>query len=339
IIYKTNGSIEKKILDIYDDQGFLLETVGYLNDARVFMRNSYLYDINGNVQELKNNLNKFTYTYDSRNNLASITKSARYFQKTDTVRYVVSDYFIFEYNADDNLIGMSHLKPDSTLKVRFQYLLDHNGVLLEEKEFDGDNKMAYQRMLTYDKNGNLITEQGLDRGRKFKTTYRYDSKGNKTEAMVFDQIDEPSQLVKYLYAKYSAGKEQPSRLPEDVCVTDTVDTTGIDEYYDLLGCRIIASDGVYLGMVIADTTNPESIINTWGQYGFEKSPTSIFNPTVQYGGAEGIFSPFNDNCPSPPSIYKDGKFFTYLSTNDNFRPRSSPQKLITFLRRLPHKHK
>jgi hypothetical protein len=121
---------------------------------------------------------------------------------------------------------------------------------------------------------------------------------------------------------------------DDTLFADDGEPINSEEFYQLLGSRIIAPDGTYLGMVVADTANTQSIINTWGQYGFTQSPTSIFNPTIPYGGDAGIFSPFNAQSPSPPSIFKDGKFFTYLTDNDSFRPRSAPRKLIEFLKTL-----
>ncbi|MGA9405765.1 MAG: hypothetical protein WBW71_01405, partial [Bacteroidota bacterium] len=113
---------------------------------------------------------------------------------------------------------------------------------------------------------------------------------------------------------------------------DTSEAHGMNEdLFQYLGCRIIASDGAYLGLVWADTSHPHSIVNPWGQYGFEGSPTSIFNPNCPYGGLRGVFSPFNKSCPSPPSLYREGKFVSYLSDNTSFNPRVPASRLITFL--------
>jgi hypothetical protein len=94
-----------------------------------------------------------------------------------------------------------------------------------------------------------------------------------------------------------------------------------EDLFQFLGCRIIASDGTYLGLVWADTSHPHSIVNAWGQYGFDGSPTSIFNPNCPYGGLKGVFSPFNRSCPNPPSLYREGKFVSYLTNNTSFSPR------------------
>ncbi len=343
IYYTGTGSIEKKIVHIYDDHGLLLEVVGYLSDGRQFMRDSYFYDGNGFLSELKNTLNKLTYSYDSHGNVSVITKSGRYFQVVDSALYVLSDYYTLQHDAQGNLTELAHFKSDSTLRTRFQYTLDAKGNILSEKEFSSDNKLTYQRNLSYDKNGNVTEEAGIDRGRKFRTVHKYDAKNNITESIIFDQINEPSQMIKYSYGRYGAEpREEITVTPQLAQSTNGNNDSDIifsDDFYQPLGCRIIAPDGVYLGLVSADTVHPESIINAWGQYGFEKSSSSIFNPTIPYGGASGVFSPFNDISPSPPSLFKDGKFVNYLSTNDNYRPRTPPDKLIEFLKKLSRSKK
>jgi len=335
VSYKADGTVEKKITCIYDETGLLLETFGRLDNGKIFMRDSYLYDGHGNVIEYKNNLRKFVMTFDRKDNMTSVLKYQRYFKTYDSVQYNLQERFVFEHDKNNNLIELRSYRPDSSVKSRTQYIVNEAGKVVSEKEYGPDGRPVYQKNMKYDKNSNLVEESGSDRALKFKNLYKYDSKGNRTEWVAYDQINEPIGMTKYIYGRNGTTMPAPVQgIPgeEDTLFAEDGVLLNSEEFFQILGSRIIAPDGTYLGMVIADTANPQSIINSWGQYGFSQSPTSIFNPNIPYGGDAGIFSPFNAQSPSPPSIYKDGKFFTYLTENDSFRPRSAPFKLIEFLK-------
>ncbi len=335
--YNNDGSIEKKISYILDANGTLLETIGYLNDGRLFLRESFLYDRRGNIAEFKNSLNTITYRYDDNNNIRTILKLTRLFAVADSARYVLSDRYEITHDRYDNLLSMSHFTPDSTLRIKIVYYYNNDGHLSEEKEYNRDGAVVYLRKITYDANGNPTEETGSDRGRKFRYTHKYDTRGNKIEMTEFDQINEPKYTIKYSYGRY--GSSRPQRTPDtgeksDSLFADVHEPMDSEEFEELLGGRLVAPDGAFLGLIIADTSSSQSIVNSWGQYGFGDSPTSIFNTAIPYGGKDGVFSPFNPSSPSPPSIYKEGKFYAYFTENPNFRPRSSPKRMIAFLRFL-----
>jgi YD repeat-containing protein len=337
VYYKSDGSIEKKVSYILDAHGTVLETIGYLNDGRLFLRESFLYDRRGNITEFKNSLNTITYRYDDNNNVRTILKFTRLFAVADSARYVLSDRYEMTYDRFDNLLSMSHFAPDSALRIRIDYRYNADGNLTEEKEFNRDGAVVYLRKITYDTNGNPVEETGSDRSRKFRFTHTYDARGSKIEMTEFDQINEPKYTIKYSYGRLMVSK--PQRAPDSGVVNDTLSAAvreqmSGEEFEELLGGRLVAPDGAFLGLIIADTSSSQSIVNSWGQYGFSDSPTSIFNPAIPYGGKEGVFSPFNPSSPSPPSIYKEGKFYAYFTENPNFRPRSSPKRLIAYLRFL-----
>lgn len=337
VFYRPNGTVEKKIAYVYDDTGLLLETIGRLDDGRTFMRESYVYDGTGNLTEYKSGQRKFSVSYDQKGNIISLVKYARYFRAQDSVQYNINEFFTFRYNSSGFLIETQAFRADSTLRSRTQYLVNSFGLLLEEKTIGTDGKISFVQNFTYDKNKNIIEESGSDRALKFKNVYKYDSRGNRTEWITYDQINEPVSVTKYTFGRTGSTTDSPQIIQQsqgEITEENEEFLDGGNEYYDVLGCRIIAPDGSYLGMVLADTSNPQSIINAWGQYGFSQSPSSIFNPTIPYGGESGIFSPFNVQSPSPPSIYKEGKFFTYLTDNESYRPRLQPQKLVEFLKML-----
>ncbi len=333
VMYKADGAVDRKFSFVYDETGLLLETFGRLDDGKIFLRDSYLYDGHGNIIEYKNNLRKFVIAYDKNGNIASVVKYQRYFRSMDSVQYTVHERFAFDYDRYGNPVELRSYRADSTLRSRTQFIYSESGKVLSEKEFGFDGKMIFTKNMKYDRNMNLVEESGADRSLKFRNLYKYDSRGNRTEWIAYDQINEPVTLVKYAFNR--SGSAQPPG-PGNSGATDTLfaDETANADLFPLLGSRVIAPDGTYLGMILADTANPQSIINTWGQYGFTQSPTSIYNPAVAYGGEEGLFSPFNPESPSPPSLYKDGKFFTYLTDNDNFRPRTAPRRIIEFLKNL-----
>ncbi len=336
--YRGDGTVERKLTFVYDDNGLLLETIGKLDDGRMFMRDSYLYDARGNVIEFKNNLKRITAQYDPRGNITVITKYQRYFKAQDSVQYKLNERFMFDYDANERLAEMRSYRADSSLKSRTQYMRNEKGSLLEEKEYTGDGKLSYSRILKYDKQQNLVEESGTDRALKFKNTYKYDSRGVKTEMVMFDQVNEPVSVIRYSLGRNGAlpavQSSSASIAQNDTSFDEEEEPGTKEEFFQLLGARIIAPDGTYLGMIVADTSNQQSIINISGPYGSSESSTSIFHQTTPYGGEKGIFSPFNPQSPSPPSIYKDGKFFTYLTENDAYRPRSSPRRLIEFVRTL-----
>ncbi|MFZ4621270.1 MAG: hypothetical protein ACOYNS_11990 [Bacteroidota bacterium] len=338
VIYKADGKVDRKISFIYDDNGLLLESVGKLDDGRIFMRDSYLYDARGNVIEFKNNLKKITILYDRKGNIVSIVKYQRYFKSHDSIQYNINERFAFDYDGAERVSEMRSYRPDSALKSRTQYLRNEKGMLLEEKEYSGDAKLTYSRLLKYDKQNNLIEESGTDRALRFKTTYKYDTRGIKTEMITYDQVNEPVSVVRYSFGRNGgfAATQMPSNTAAlgDSLMDEDEEPGTKEEFFQLLGARIIAPDGTYLGMIVADTANPQSIIHDGGQYASNQSPSSIFNPSIPYGGEKGIFSPFNPQSPSPPSVFKDGKFYTYLTENDVYRPRSAPYKLVQFIRTL-----
>lgn len=337
VIYKSDGTIDKKISYIYDGHGLLLESIGYLSDGRLFLRESMVYDRRGNIAEMKNSQAFLSYRYDENNNVTTIHKFNRMFAVGDSMRYVPSDRYEFSYDRSDNLLSMYQFAPDSSLRMHITYMYDSNGRLTEEKEYNQDQRIVYHRRIVLDKNGEPLEETGSDRGRKFRMKHTYDQRGHKVEMTEFDQINEPKYTIKFSYGRYGAKKPQKKPDPVetlDSLIADLNEPLESEEFEDLLGGRLVAPDGAFLGLVIADTSDSQSIINSWGQYGFSDSPTSIFNPTIPYGGREGIFSPFNPVSPSPPSIYKEGKFYAYFTENPNFRPRSSPKRLLAFLRML-----
>ena len=335
VSYRSDGTVDRKSIFVYDDEGNLVENLGYLADGRLFSREFFVYDSTGNVIEQKNSLTRFTYAYDDDENIVGIVKYGRDFSRMDSLMYKASDRVEFDYDSLGNLRSLTVFKPDSTIRARSKYEYDDEGNVVEETNLSSegrvDSRFVYQR----DRRGNITEESGVEKGRPFKNAYKFDRKGNKKEWIEFDQVNEPRYLTKYIYEKFATKSRKDSVEapgPVEFIQPDTSEAHVMNEdLFQFLGCRIIASDGTYLGLVWADTSHPHSIVNAWGQYGFDGSPTSIFNPNCPYGGLKGVFSPFNASCPSPPSLYREGKVVSYFTDNTSFSPRVSATRLMTFL--------
>lgn len=93
---------------------------------------------------------------------------------------------------------------------------------------------------------------------------------------------------------------------------------------------IIAEDGQFLGKLIANPLDNESLLNEVSPYGNEYSPTSIFNEFGDYGSEFSTLSPFNQFSSTPPRIFVKGKLYGYLTENKSTprdRPRVDPRQL------------
>ena len=60
----------------------------------------------------------------------------------------------------------------------------------------------------------------------------------------------------------------------------------------------------------------DSLLNAFGPYGSEFSPTSVFNKFGNYGSEFSSLSPFNEFSSTPPKIYVNGQQYGYLTENE-----------------------
>ncbi len=108
---------------------------------------------------------------------------------------------------------------------------------------------------------------------------------------------------------------------------------GVDlhKYETLLGAKLFAHDGQYLGTVSRDKYDPESISNQYGQYGGFYGLYSIFNQYGQYGSKYSRLSPFNAYSSTPPRVLLDGQYVGQLSANTYLRDRIDVEELVAWL--------
>lgn len=81
--------------------------------------------------------------------------------------------------------------------------------------------------------------------------------------------------------------------------------------------QLWSPSGQFLGRLSSNPNELNSIINPYGFYGSSFSATSIRNRSGQYGGFQGIYSPFNPNCLNPPFISGDGQRLLVVTRNPN----------------------
>jgi hypothetical protein len=100
---------------------------------------------------------------------------------------------------------------------------------------------------------------------------------------------------------------------------------------------IVAPDGVFLGLLSTSTIDNNSISNPIGMYGSNTSIYSIRNRNGNYGSINGLFSPYNPNCISPPTILLRGQPLTLLTQNDALAsglPKIDPDFVLSFYQQV-----
>jgi sporulation protein YlmC with PRC-barrel domain len=108
----------------------------------------------------------------------------------------------------------------------------------------------------------------------------------------------------------------------------------LKRYNNLLGGSIIAADGTYLGKIIDNSFDEESITNSFGKYGSKFSNTSIFNEFGPYGGKYSKLSPFNPYSSDPPIIKKNDRVLGYLTANEYQKSRIDVHEFVAWLNTL-----
>lgn len=94
---------------------------------------------------------------------------------------------------------------------------------------------------------------------------------------------------------------------------------------------IEGSDGNFLGSLVPDRFNDDSIFNAYGSFGSKYSQTSIFNPYSEYGSRFSNLSAYNELATAPPSIYVNGRFIDYLTKNTYLSPRIDPDNILDWV--------
>jgi hypothetical protein len=114
-------------------------------------------------------------------------------------------------------------------------------------------------------------------------------------------------------------------------LTALVTYAAIKAFERFQGCRLLARDGAFLGLISRDRKDPDSIADPVGPYGDSGSPRSIFNPDGEYGSGDSPLSAFNSTAPRPPRLHHAEAPVATLTLNVDFPDRIDPNVLISWL--------
>lgn len=76
-----------------------------------------------------------------------------------------------------------------------------------------------------------------------------------------------------------------------------------------------AKDGQFLGSIVSNRFDSNSILNEYGPYGSRYSTTSIFNQYSDYGSRYGTNSVNNPYCATPPKLIINGRLLGFVTVN------------------------
>lgn len=108
----------------------------------------------------------------------------------------------------------------------------------------------------------------------------------------------------------------------------------LQQFDHLIGAQIIAEDDTSLGIISKNRFDPNSILNTFGDYGSKFSPISIFNEFGPYGGEFSPMSPFNKFCNTPPKIIRNNEILGYLTVNQFISKSVDTYQFVAWLNTL-----
>ncbi len=96
---------------------------------------------------------------------------------------------------------------------------------------------------------------------------------------------------------------------------------------------IEAADGTYLGSLVPNPYNPNSIFNAFSPYGNQYSPHSIFNHFNRYRNQFHTLSADNPYSSSPPKIFVNGRHVAFLTINKNFSNGIPPGEILDWAKK------
>ena len=105
-------------------------------------------------------------------------------------------------------------------------------------------------------------------------------------------------------------------------IKSIIPNTRLFDFSKLVGSKILADDGTFLGIISLNKYDTNSISNIYGDFGSKYSQKSIFNTYGTYGSKYSAQSPFNQYSNIPPKIYSENdNFVGYLTVNHYWKPR------------------
>jgi hypothetical protein len=106
---------------------------------------------------------------------------------------------------------------------------------------------------------------------------------------------------------------------------------GIASITSLVGARLVADDGEFIGVISSSRFSSDSICNDFGDYGSSFSSKSIKNEFGQYGSRFSPLSAYNQFATTPPTIFRGGLIVGVLSKNRFLSGAVDPDTLLVAL--------
>lgn len=191
--------IEKEVRDIYNDVGYLIDSLdieyGYDNEGRLSSvdgRPDYSieleYDNDGLLANLAYQDDTFRltheYIYDGDNRLRKEIKNVYNFELEDTYEdgYYYGDNIVYHYIYDDDgfLIRKDvDIEDNETIDQTIHFLYNSDDHLSKEEIYNHDHKLLTEIVYSYDSNAKLINKTQFDAtgSQQTATTYKYNDKG------------------------------------------------------------------------------------------------------------------------------------------------------------------
>lgn len=196
--------------NIYDDNGKKIESNYKYNNSNE--KNTFKYNQYGDLIEqccYKDSklsyIGKYKYEYDESGKMIS--------QHTCD-----NSWYFYKYNKDgliiEKLEKRSDKDNDPAWKVTYQY--DQHGQLIEEADYNAENRLVRKETFRYDEDGHIIEHCKYDDNDflkrisgflKYRETYKYDRNGNQTE----ERLYEGNNLDSYEIYKYDENGNKISK--------------------------------------------------------------------------------------------------------------------------------
>ncbi len=200
---KARDSIDTEdVFYHFNIDGNLTETVHYDLEGSVVKRASLIYDKNGVLQELiDSNDNGIEYrtVYLSEKNGKIIGRKNYY--KND----FLLDVYIYVFDKNGNCIGHDSYDKDGNITGSSVYILNEKGVETEFLHYGFSGKLLSREFSYYDDNGKLYQRVAYLNGQIHKIIYRFDSRKNPTEEIVYKSKNTIEKHRKYQYSFDALG--------------------------------------------------------------------------------------------------------------------------------------
>ncbi|MGA7721688.1 MAG: hypothetical protein WCA84_10975 [Ignavibacteriaceae bacterium] len=170
----TNGQKNSQLT--YDTAGFITSTLFYNKDGKVDQKYEYRYDNKGIRTE--------TIRLDSKG-------------KADK-------QYAYEYNNYGNKTKASRLSNSGKLEKYYIYNYDDNGNLTDELWYDAAGNMEFKIVNHYSPDGNKVESLNYNATGDLisRSIYKYDKNNNVIEEDRFDDDNNPSSIIQYVYKYY-----------------------------------------------------------------------------------------------------------------------------------------